>query len=197
MRSEIDRWNRKYAEADADATPEVEPLLLEYRHLLQGKGKALDVACGKGQNTVYLASLGFEAIGIDGSLVALRHCQRLLERRGLKAGLIAADLDTFPLPPNHFDLVLVVRFLDRALIPSLKETLKPDGLLIYATYNENLLQRRPTFNKSFLLEPGELSDLFSNFRMVATNDAKALAQDTTYVIGRRAGETTRRAKPLA
>lgn len=183
MKSDIERWNRKYAAADS--APEVEPLLLDYRCLLNGKGSALDVACGRGQNTVYLASLGFEVMGIDGSLVGLRHCQRALERSGLKAGLIAADLEEFPLPHDRFDVVLVVRFLDRALIPSLKETLKPDGLLIYATYNRNVLHRRPTLNKCFVLELGELLDLFADFRIIATNDSKGLAEETTYLIARR------------
>ena len=185
MKSDVERWNRKYAEAEADSAPEVEPLLLEYQYLLNGKGAALDVACGRGQNTVYLASLGFEVIGIDASLVGLRHCQRVMERRGLKAGLIAADLEEFPLPHSHFDAVLVVRFLDRALIPSLKDTLKPDGLLIYATYNTNVLHRRPAMNKRFLLEPGELLDLFADFKIIATNDDKGLAQETTCLIARR------------
>jgi tellurite methyltransferase len=185
MKADIERWNRKYAEAEADSAPEVEPLLLDYRYLLNGKGTALDVACGQGQNTVYLASLGFEVIGIDGSLVGLRHCQRALELSGLKAGLIAADLEQFPLPHNHFDVVLVMRFLDRALIPSLKETLKPDGLLIYATYNKNVLHRRPTLNTCFVLELGELVDLFADFKLIATNDKRGLAQETTYLIARR------------
>jgi tellurite methyltransferase len=185
MKSDIERWNRRYAETEMDSAPEVEPLLLDYRYLLNGKGTALDVACGQGQNTVYLASLGFEVIGVDGSIVGLRRCQRALQRRGLKAGLIAADLDEFPLPHNHFDVVLVVRFLNHTLIPSLKETLKPEGLLIYATFNKNVLHRRPTLNKCFVLELGELLDLFSDFEIIATNDNKGLTQETTYLIARR------------
>ncbi len=51
MKADIERWNRKYAEAEADSAPEVEPLLLDYRYLLNGKGTALD-GCGRCRDSV-------------------------------------------------------------------------------------------------------------------------------------------------
>ena len=185
MRADIERWDRKYGDVGAEQEIRPEPLLVEHRRLLNGRGRALDLACGLGQNTVFLASLGYDVVGIDGSLVALRSCRERLAARGLSASLIAADLDSFPLRGDTFDLVVVVRYLNRALIPELRRSLKPGGWLIYQTFNRNVLRRRPGFRREFTLEFGELAHLFVGFEVVATNDAPAMTDDATWLIARR------------
>ncbi|MCW3995547.1 MAG: class I SAM-dependent methyltransferase [Candidatus Bathyarchaeota archaeon] len=48
------------------------PILVEYVEKgLIPKGKALDICCGAGTNTVYLAKNGFEVTGIDISRTAV------------------------------------------------------------------------------------------------------------------------------
>lgn len=185
MRADVERWDRKYAELSVVATPAPEPLLRRFRQLLDGHGRALDLACGLGGNTVLLASLGYAVVGIDASLVALRRCREALAAQGLTADLIAADLDRFPLPGQYFDLMVVVRYLNRALVPALRASLRPGGLLIYQTFNRNVLRRRPGFPAEFTLEFGELSRLFAGFDIIASNDASEMSDDQSWLVARR------------
>ncbi len=79
MHPDIERWNRKYQNGNPNPAFEPDPLLSDYRHLLDGKGKALDVACGVGHNALFLARLGYDVVGVDGSIVGLRYCQNTLQ----------------------------------------------------------------------------------------------------------------------
>ncbi|UCH52836.1 MAG: class I SAM-dependent methyltransferase [Pseudomonadota bacterium] len=183
--SDRERWERKYAAGNPNPSFTPDPILTQHVALLTGDGLALDVACGVGQNALYLAKQGYEVIAVDGSLTALRHCRAQLRRRPLPVHLVAADLDQFKLPAAHFALILVVRFLDRALIPRLKNALVPGGLLIYETFNIHWLQAKPSFNPAFLLEPGELAAQFADFELIATNDNPQMHDALSHFVGRR------------
>ena len=118
---------------------------------------------------------------------ALRECRRLLEGSGLPVSLLAADLDYFYPHPESYDLILVIRYLNRPLIPRLKRALRPAGVMLYATFNTNYLVEKPGFNRQFTLEPGELSATFADFQVCASNDTQANQELTSYWIGRKPG----------
>ena len=185
MRADIERWNRKYQDVHPTCDDAPDPLLIQYGNLLDGAGRALDVACGMGRNAIYLAGLGYRVLGVDGSIVGLQRARRAVRAAGVSVDLVAADLDRFTVPPDYFDLVLVVKFLSRSLIPALKQTLKAGGLFIYNTFNLNLLQERPGFNAHFLLEPGELAALFEDFDTIDSNDSPSIEKSLSYWIGRK------------
>ena len=183
MRTDINRWDQKYLDRHPDFLPD--PLLDEYRHLLDGNGLALDVACGTGQNALFLAKLGYYVIAVDGSEVGLRYGIQEARRRNLNTHGLVMDLDQVQLPRKHFNLVIVFRFLNRTLMPQLIDTLIPGGLLIYKTFNRNHLANRKDFNKSFLLHNGELSNYLKELQLVATNDKPQNKESTSYYIGKR------------
>jgi SAM-dependent methyltransferase len=127
-------------------------------------GRALDVACGAGRNTLLLAEYGWHALGVDISPVALHLAADEAHRRSVMIDLLVVDLEAWPLPVAAFDLVCVFRFLDRALCPRLATTLKPDGVLIYETFT--IAQRNyegGPRSDAMLLQPGELPMLFPEF----------------------------------
>lgn len=184
MRSEIERWNAKYLAANPHPRFEPDPLLVAIAPRLRG-GRALDVACGVAHNAMFLAEHGYEVLAVDGSLTALRYARERLRERPLPVQLVAADLDRFVLPAEYFDIVVVVRFLDRDLIPRLVRGLRPGGILVYKTFNVNYQRERPAFNPAFLLQPGELSQLLGDLEAIETNDAPSLSESETYWVGRR------------
>ena len=67
------RWNRQHAESGGSEEPS-----RFLREVLESEswdlppGRALDLACGKGRNALYLASRGFHVTAVDISPVALR-----------------------------------------------------------------------------------------------------------------------------
>lgn len=184
MRADIDRWNAKYETREPATTLDPDPLLLEYRHLLPASGLGIDIAGGTGDNGLFLCQLGCDTLIVDGSETGLRLCRRKAEQNGLHPMLVAADLDRFVLPRSTFDVVLVFRYLNRALIPALRDCLKDDGLLIYKTFNLRHRAKRPGFNPDFLLQDGELSRWFGDMQCLATNDDEN-TDTASYWIGQR------------
>lgn len=185
MRTDIERWNQKYREKNPHPTFEPDAILSRYQYLLDGRGTALDVASGVGHNAMHLAKLGYDVLAVDGSIVGLRHAKEALKGSGLNVQLVVMDLDNFAPPAHAFDVVLIVRFLDRALISRLKRALRSGGTLICETFNRNVLRERPAFNEHFLLELGELAGMFEDLDPVSTNDSADLKDSLTHWVGRK------------
>jgi SAM-dependent methyltransferase len=71
-------------------------------------GRALDLACGEGQNAIWLASLGWNVLGVDYSQVAVAKAAARAERDGVAARFVCADLVEYEPDREAFDLVLVL-----------------------------------------------------------------------------------------
>ena len=71
-------------------------------------GRALDLACGEGQNAIWLASLGWDVTGVDYSEVAVAKARARAEREGLDAHFVCADLVEYEPEPESYDLVAVL-----------------------------------------------------------------------------------------
>ena len=160
------RWDKKYSARD----PELDkphPLLLKHRYLLNG-GAALDVACGRGQNALWLGEIGYIVLGVDISPIALRTAREHVTMSGLErlVRFEEVDLNSWAVPPLSYDLVIVFRFLDRRLFPHLKSSLKRGGLLLYATRHKGILERDPDTNPDYLLNKGELAGIFQNWEII-------------------------------
>src|SRR5690242_18002995 len=89
--------------------------------------KALDVAMGRGRHALLLARHGFETYGVDVDVHAVRAAKGSAAREGLIIRGWCADLTEAPLPDRVFDVVVVTRYLQRDLFPSLKASLRLGG----------------------------------------------------------------------
>ncbi|HWC77524.1 MAG TPA: class I SAM-dependent methyltransferase [Blastocatellia bacterium] len=155
-----ERWDGKYNTEELIHGDQPAQFLLDNSALLPSRGLALDIACGEGQNAVFLAECGVEVIALDISVRALQKCRQLAERRGVRVDLAALDLSTFHIPRSSFDVIVNFNYLDRALVPGIVEGLKPGGLLVFETMTIAHLKWKPDFNREFLLKSGELVELF-------------------------------------
>jgi len=147
------KWDEKYSTT---------PKLLEKREcskklqniLSQVKGKkALDIACGAGKNSLYLAQNSFEVDALDISSVALK----TLDKYGytnIKTKL--TDLEGFEPVENSYDLIVMTNYLDRALIPKLLNALDSKGILFIETYMNHESNSKKSSNPNFLLQKDEL-----------------------------------------
>lgn len=184
MKSDVTRWDKKYTHHHPDFLPD--SLLTEHQDLLTGVGAAaIDVACGVGQNAIFLARRGYITFAVDASVVGLCRGVELINRERLTVFPFVADLDQYRLPACTFQVIAVFRYLNRALIPNLKQALVPEGLIFYKTFNRNFLAQHPKFNPAYTVRPGELSEMFADFECCATNDTDDLAEPQTYWIGRK------------
>lgn len=128
--------------------------------LVPGK-RALDLACGEGRNSIYLAQHGFQVSGVDISPRGLERGRRRAAEVGVRVDFIEADLDYWR-PQESYDLILNFNFLMRELIPSLVEVLTPGGVVLMETILD--APGMPgEHRKEFLLQPGELERIFGAY----------------------------------
>ncbi len=129
------------------------PWLTRWAALIRPGGEVLDVACGSGRHTRYLAARGCRVVAVDRDAAALTALAAL---PGVRTQAADLEGEPWPFPPARFDGVVVINYLHRPLLGELAAALRPGGVLIYETFmlgNEAL--GRPS-NPAFLLRPGEL-----------------------------------------
>ncbi len=129
MKSDQQKWNSRYKENTGALTPS--KIVKQFGKLIQPSGRALDLACGNGRNSLFLAKKGFEVDAVDISDVAINRLQKK-HNPSIKAS--CTDLDIWTIPQNRYDLILNIRFLDRRLFSQITAGLKPGGLLIFQSF---------------------------------------------------------------
>lgn len=167
--SERARWDKIYREMGDTPFPPPDPLLFEHTPPItdQVEHRALDLAAGLGQNGLWLATQGYVVDLMDISRVALLKVQAEAGQRGLhNVNLLPVDVDKYEFQAEHYDLVCVFRYLNRDLFTTLRQTVKHGGRVIYETFNVRYLNLIPDFNRSYLLEIGELSGYFGDWKVI-------------------------------
>lgn len=152
------KWDARYLESER--RPSVPAVLLENRHLLPSRGRALDLACGLGSGALQLAEEGLDAVAWDLSPVAVDRLGEEADRRGLTVLAETRDIQANPPDPDSFDVILVAHFLARGLAPAIAAALRPNGLLFYQTFIREAVSDRGPSNPQYRLAANELLHLF-------------------------------------
>jgi SAM-dependent methyltransferase len=147
-----EKWDERHQQKMIPDTPIL--LVTDFARLAPGK-KALDIACGTGRNSRYLASKGFEVDALDISSVAINSLQGI---KGIHPQEV--DLDTYNLPEEKYDLIVCTYYLERRLFPQIIEALKEGGILIYETFVYHPDNETSPSKRRFLLNEGELEAAF-------------------------------------
>jgi SAM-dependent methyltransferase len=153
------KWNSRYLKDMGGAEPS---LILKRFWTLASCGKALDIACGNGRNSIFLAEKGFVVDAVDISTVAMN----FLTGKNPKINVICQDMDTWKIPRNRYELIVNMRFLDRRLFPMIKQGLKRDGVLIFESFLDGEKDK-------YCLKQNELLRAFRSFRIVYYEEKKA------------------------
>ena len=100
-------WNRRYAGAESLWSAKPNRFLVAEVARLE-PGRALDLACGEGQNAVWLAGLGWEVTAVDYAEVAIAKAIERAAREGVAVDFHADDLLRYRPEARAFDLVLIL-----------------------------------------------------------------------------------------
>jgi len=168
MQEDKQRWNEKYLVAPMPK--ETSTILIENIDLAN-KGRALDIACGMGRNTHYLADNGFIVDAVDLSDYALEQV-----RDAQNINKIDADLDSYVFEEDTYDLILKVNYLDRKMFIGIIKALKKDGIFIYETFVKTPTgegYHNPT-NPDFHLDLDELPKAFCELEIISYVEKDAI-----------------------
>src|SRR5262249_44345425 len=123
-------WNERYRQGEhINDLPH--PLIVQFASGL-ATGRALDVACGAGRHSIWLAERGWRVTAVDSSQVAIELLQQRASAAGLTMDCRIANLERheFTIEPGAYDLIVVCNYLQRDLFPSIKEGTAASGLVI-------------------------------------------------------------------
>ncbi len=154
-----EKWDSRYLKDMGGSDPS--SILKAFLGLVP-MGNALDIACGKGRNSLFLAEKGFMVDAVDISTVATNH----LAGRNPNINVICQDLDAWEIPLNRYELVANVRFLDRRLFPMIQDGLRLGGVLIFESFIGGKKGK-------YYLKPNELLYAFQSLHIVHYEEKKS------------------------
>ena len=98
--------------------------------------RVLELGCGGGQWSRWLAAAGAQPFGLDLSLNQLHHAAGLVARAGLRVPLVNADAERTPFAGETFDVVMcdhgAMTFADPyRTVPEVARVLRPGGLFAF------------------------------------------------------------------
>ncbi|MFB6216833.1 MAG: class I SAM-dependent methyltransferase, partial [Candidatus Aenigmatarchaeota archaeon] len=177
-----DKWNKRYREGGHHTKEDPSSLLKKWVPRLS-PGRALDLGCGAGRNALFLASKGYDVDAIDYSEVALKIGRSRARERGLEVNWIHSDIEKHSFLEEVYDLINVSFFHSLDSLPSVKKSLKDDGIFIYEHHLsvKEDVDRGPK-SAQVRFRPNELLDIFSDYQVlyytegIETNDGEKSAK---------------------
>lgn len=172
MRGERDdprrRWDERYRRGEHADPGEPAVIVRDALPLLRPGGPpVLDLACGAGRNTLFLARRGFRVLAVDLSGEGLGLLTRSVWAERLPVQPVHADLEWFGVRPGSVGVVVNTYFLLRSLFPLLRVALAPGGYLLFETYTvQDIDELGGTLRRELALERGELREAFGDLEPV-------------------------------
>jgi SAM-dependent methyltransferase len=92
--SQLEHWDQRYREGDSpwdtgNTSSELQRVLAEERI---APCRAVELGCGTGTNTVWLAQEGFDMTGVDLAPLAIQRAEARAKAAGVKVRFLAADV---------------------------------------------------------------------------------------------------------
>jgi tellurite methyltransferase len=155
-------------------SPLLEKHLITLQRLVKDtQASVLDLACGNGRNGLYLVEKNIPITFADVKIEALEQVNHSLSYLSKDKQSLAqcwqVDFEqalTTPLQGKSFAAIIVFRYLHRPLFDQIKAAIKPGGMIFYETFTEQQAQFGRPKNPDFLLNPNELIDLFSDWKIL-------------------------------
>lgn len=170
-----EKWDNKYLIKSQLLKPrDASDNLKDYLTHCTGT-KALDLACGAGRNSIYLAKHGFKVDSLDIASVALEALQTEAKKQNLSSNIntILVDLDRYEIKDKIYDIIVMTNFLDRSVLKRAKDALKINGILFVETYmiSDDNEKRKSDLNN--LLKSQELKQILdSSFEILHYDEFK-------------------------
>ena len=137
-RADRDKWDDRYQSGAYATRHHPSALLADWigRFDVTGESpRAIDIACGAGRNALFLARHGWHVEAVDISPVALERLRAAADAEDLSITCSELDLEPAATAPDGFpgqpyDLAVLMRYTDTALVELLPEPIAPGGYLI-------------------------------------------------------------------
>ena len=158
-------WDRRYR-AGEHSPDQPHPLLIKAVES-QPPGRALDLACGAGRHSIYLASQRWQVTAVDYSTAGIEVTRDRAKKCGVNVQTIVADLEQgeFEIDSDSYDLICDFYYLQRNLFPRIKDGLRAGGVFVGSIHIVADAPDASQMNPAFLLAPRELQSFFTGWQI--------------------------------
>lgn len=187
-------WDRRYADTGYIFGTEPNVFLASQVELFRPGMRVLDVACGEGRNSVWLARQGCAVTGFDISPLALEKAARLAQNHSADIRFEQADIRSWEWDATAYDAVvcIFIQFAapeDRArLFQGFRTALKAGGLVVMQGYTPEqvVLGTGGPPDRSHMYTRPMLEAAFTGFDIVHLREHEAVLAEGTKHVGRSA-----------
>lgn len=163
------RWEERYRNRTTPdvSAAEIPVVFAPFEAEFPTQGRALDLACGPGAASVWLARRGLDVWGLDISATAIDQARELAAQAGVgeRCQFDVVDLDGGLPGGPPVDVVMCHRFRDSRLDRSITDRLAPGGLL-----GISALSVVGAGAGRFRVQPGELTAAFPQLEFIAAGE---------------------------
>jgi len=135
-------WKKEYKKNNYYWGLEPAKILKKYSRVALKKGTALDIGCGEGRNSVFLAKNGFTVDAVDKEKSGINKLEKLIVGNNIN------NINVFPIDilkfkfNKKYDLILAYHSLDflklseiKKLIKKIKKSVNSNGLIIMSVFS--------------------------------------------------------------
>ncbi|PRR78611.1 Cyclopropane-fatty-acyl-phospholipid synthase [Clostridium liquoris] len=119
-----------------------ENLISYFNRGLLKQGKALDIGCGNGRNSLYLAQKGFKVYGVDFSKTSIEWAKQMANEKSLEISFLCQSVFDFKDEPESFDFIYdagcfhhIKPHKRNQYLNTILKYLKQDGYFAMACFN--------------------------------------------------------------
>ena len=173
----LEDWDRRHRAVDSPArSSESAPMGLRPAPLVKriadrlSPGRALDLACGRGRDSLWLARRGWIVTAVDGSPAAIEIVRRDAASVGVTIHARVADLEKheFEIAPSEWDLILICGYFQPDLYASAIEGLAPGGVIVASALLAEAGAHR------YRVAPGEFERYFAGLEITHSNEMRGV-----------------------
>lgn len=135
---ETEGWEKIYSKK-GEIYSDVIPQVKKYAKIFKKKryNKILDLGCGTGRHSIFLAQQGFNVYALDISKTGVEITKKKAKSLNLDIKFKVHDMKNLPYSNNYFDAVICIFVLGHGLLNENKKTvdeiykvLKPNGMIV-------------------------------------------------------------------
>ena len=139
------QWDERYSGDDLVWTSTPNQFLVAVAVRLPA-GRAVDLACGEGRNSIWLAEQGWTVTGVDFSPVGLSKAKRFADLRVVEVTWVESAIEAWDPPADGFDLVTMLYLqlpqpTRSAALASAVSAVAPGGTLLVVAHDVDNVTR--------------------------------------------------------
>lgn len=184
-------WDRRFAAQEYIFGTHPNVFLAAQAHRLPPRSRVLELACGEGRNSVWLAAQGHHVTGVDISPNALIKARKLAADRNVSVEFVQSDLRQWRWEASAYDAVVCI-FIQFAspdertqLFEGMHRTLNSRGLVFLQGYTPKQLDYKTGGppELSHMYTQAMLADAFKEFEIALLREHEATLSEGTKHVG--------------